>query len=232
VQPGETVELEVKAEKFEEILGYQMTLQTQGLRLIEVNSGALELYESNVGRHAGLIGLSWSVAEPITVKDGEPLFTLVFKANSAGTLSGMLDVGSDIVKAEAYRVSEVSEYEMLDISLVPSEEVYSGNKPNSELESANKPEPADAGKDYALYQNMPNPFANETTISFDVPKATGATLSIYNASGQLVWQRGIDAHKGLNKVVVKAAEIESKGVLLYHLKTEDFSATKKMVVFE
>jgi hypothetical protein len=38
----------------------------------------------------------------------------------------------------------------------------------------------------ATMSNYPNPFRESTTISFDIPKSSGVTLSIYNSKGQLV----------------------------------------------
>ncbi len=41
-------------------------------------------------------------------------------------------------------------------------------------------------KDYKLYQNYPNPFNMNTTISFEIPKQSEVTISLYNIKGQLV----------------------------------------------
>ncbi|MFN7014695.1 MAG: T9SS type A sorting domain-containing protein, partial [Bacteroidia bacterium] len=41
-------------------------------------------------------------------------------------------------------------------------------------------------KQFSLYQNFPNPFNPGTTISFDLPKSTLVTLTIYDILGRKI----------------------------------------------
>ena len=83
-----------------------------------------------------------------------------------------------------------------------------------------------------LYQNEPNPFRGLTTVSFNMPKAAFATLSIYDVTGKLVTVRNIDAVKGLNSEIFNREQLGSSGILYYTLESGDYSATKKMIIVE
>jgi len=64
------------------------------------------------------------------------------------------------------------------------------NKPKFDLNNASDQPEIDivneVPKEYSLMQNHPNPFNPSTTISFNLPIDTKATLTIYNISGQRV----------------------------------------------
>jgi len=83
-----------------------------------------------------------------------------------------------------------------------------------------------------LYQNEPNPFLGATKISFYMPKAAKATLSIFDVSGKLVATRNIDAVKGTNTETFTREQLQTSGVLYYTLESGDFTATKKMIIIE
>jgi flagellar hook assembly protein FlgD len=85
-------------------------------------------------------------------------------------------------------------------------------------------------KNYELQQNYPNPFNPNTTISFNLPKATNINLSIYDINGQLV-SKLIDGQvsSGFHKVNWNASNYSS-GVYFYKLTTNGFSDTKKMML--
>ncbi|MFI5144784.1 MAG: T9SS type A sorting domain-containing protein, partial [Ignavibacteria bacterium] len=70
-------------------------------------------------------------------------------------------------------------------------------------------------KSYELQQNYPNPFNPNTTISFNLPKATNINLSIYDVNGQLVYKL-IDGmvSSGFHKVNWDASNYSS-GVYFY-----------------
>ncbi len=95
-----------------------------------------------------------------------------------------------------------------------------------------------------LDQNYPNPcflsasMANSgTTISFQIPAKGKVVFEIYNISGQLVKtlvERSMEA--GLHSLSWdgsdKFGELVPSGIYLYSLKTDSFSATKRMVMLK
>lgn len=88
-----------------------------------------------------------------------------------------------------------------------------------------------SGAAFELFQNTPNPVSGATLISFNLPDASEATLTISNAEGRVVKVlRGAFA-KGLNTVTLQRNELVA-GLLFYRLDTPTHSATKKMVVIE
>ncbi len=85
---------------------------------------------------------------------------------------------------------------------------------------------------YMLQQNYPNPFNSFTTIKFDIPVSSNASLSVYDITG-----RRID--RIFDKYLLKGEYIYSwggsnysSGVYFYRLITDTFSEVKKMVLIK
>ncbi len=85
---------------------------------------------------------------------------------------------------------------------------------------------------FILEQNHPNPFNQETIISFELYKTSNISISIYNIGGQLVEiiDQGIFA-PGSHTVVWNAENMPS-GVYFYSLRTPNASQTKKMILMK
>ena len=91
-----------------------------------------------------------------------------------------------------------------------------------------------------LLQNYPNPFNPETWIPFHLRRADSVSISVYNATGQLI--RTLDlGHKDPGVYVSRseaaywdgrneAGEEVASGIYFYSITTGDLSATKKMTV--
>jgi hypothetical protein len=88
-----------------------------------------------------------------------------------------------------------------------------------------------AGTGFELLQNTPNPVSGVTSISFNLPEAAPASLTITNVEGRVLKTIQGSFTKGYNTVVLQRAELEA-GVLFYQLNSTEFSATKKMIVIE
>jgi hypothetical protein len=88
------------------------------------------------------------------------------------------------------------------------------------------------GNSFALEQNQPNPFRNETVIGFTLPDAMPAHLSIFDVTGRLMKRVEGDFPQGYNQVTIDGDDLRSRGVLYYQLETRDYLATKKMVLIE
>jgi hypothetical protein len=83
---------------------------------------------------------------------------------------------------------------------------------------------------FALAQNIPNPFNPSTKIGLDLPSLTGWAIDIYNVNGQLV-----QSYNGTNighvEVTWNAANAAS-GIYFYKVTAGSFTDTKKMVLMK
>ncbi|MCA9733098.1 VWA domain-containing protein, partial [candidate division KSB1 bacterium] len=90
---------------------------------------------------------------------------------------------------------------------------------------------------FALEQNYPNPFNPETTISYQLPRATNVKLIVLNSVGQHVRTlvaeeksagRHIVRWNGLNGLGRKV----SSGIYFYQLEAGEFTQMKKMILLQ
>ena len=206
VEVGEIVELVIKGEAMNDLYGYQFTLGTDGLELVEVESGIIEVSNENFGIHGNKVTTSWNSLSPINT-DGD-LFTMTFKSNVAGQLSEILDLNSSVTRAEAYVGSNL---DIVDIEL---------RNNNGSV------------ADYALFQNEPNPFTSNTIVGFELPEAGSATISVRDVAGKVISVINGDYAKGYNEVELSKSDIGTAGVYFYQLDSGDFTATKKMIIIE
>ncbi len=216
VEAGTYVEIPFRADNFEEMRGYQMTLDvaTDWLTFEAVKPGALTDVTTNnfslTNIAKGQIATNWFNNAAKTVDADETLFTLVFKVEKTGKqLSDLLQITSDMIQAEAYT----------------DELFYNG------IDLVFEDHPAVAGT-YELFQNKPNPFRNETTVSFNLPEKAPVTLRFFDFSGRLAHQVKGDFVQGMNNITISKNELATNGVLYYELSTPGFTARKKMIVLE
>ena len=89
--------------------------------------------------------------------------------------------------------------------------------------------------EFALNQNYPNPFNPSTSISFALPTASDYTLTIYNVTGQKVYEVSKSADAGIVNVEWDASN-QASGVYFYRVvadsKDGQFKETKKMVLLK
>ena len=82
-----------------------------------------------------------------------------------------------------------------------------------------------------LYQNVPNPFSEQSVIGFYLPKAEEVELEVRTIEGQLLWENKQLYPNGYNAIVLTREQIGQRaGTLLYSLKTSTDHLTKKMIV--
>ncbi|HNW53231.1 MAG TPA: T9SS type A sorting domain-containing protein, partial [Bacteroidales bacterium] len=83
-----------------------------------------------------------------------------------------------------------------------------------------------------LNQNYPNPFAESTSINWQLPQAAHVVLKIYDFTGREV-QTLVDCEQamGEHKVDFNAASLPA-GVYFYRLQANGIMETKKMICFK
>jgi hypothetical protein len=208
VAAGEVIEIPVTASNFSDVAGFQYTMNLNGASFVGINSGALEVTAANVGVLANdVVTMSYATNESVSANEGEVLFTLLVRADKATKVSEMIALNSGVTKSESYN----SDLKVGDVSLSVR------TAPVASIE---------------LFQNEPNPFRGQTTVSFTMPDAAIATLSVFDVTGKLVEVRNITAVKGLNSEVFTKEQLGVSGVLYYTLESGEFTATKKMIIVE
>ncbi len=212
---GDIVEIPFRVDADAVLSGFQLgfNFDYKSLQFVGYKSGNAALDVDNFGIrnvNTGSLLMSWNNANTIKVHKGEVVFSLKFKVVNAGKmLSDALRISSDKLSPEAY-----------DATL---------EKYNLALRFSEKSAPAPR---FVLYQNVPNPFVDETSISFEMPKDAPATLTVYNMEGKVALVRKIQAVKGMNTITISTDEMNARGVMYYQLDTDGFTGIKKMVIFD
>ncbi len=213
---GELYRVAFKASDFKNITGYQFTLKfdREALTYEGIEAGSVKVDESNFGTNRvneGVLTTSWDSKVAQSVDANETLFTVVFRAHGKSNIGNLITLTGDVTAAEAYD----ADLNIKDVSL--------GVRTDKGV--------VESGI-FDLYQNTPNPFSKETAISFRLPEAGAAKLSIYDVTGKVVRVYELQGVKGLNTVKVLKSELNAGGVLYYQLDAADHTATKRMVVIE
>lgn len=190
------------------VLGYQFTLEFDDsqLEFIEIEDGIVST--ENFGMSLldrGVLTTSWNQSTLDANNENAVLFSLKFKAHASAMLENVLEINSTYTVAEAYSGS----YDLMDVQL-----------------SFVNPINSNAA---VLFQNKPNPFQKETTISFQLPEATNATLKVYDLSGRVLKLVNGDFEKGLNEVNIQGKDLNATGIIFYQISTADWTATNKMI---
>ena len=220
MKAGEQYRIPVLAQDFNAVNGMQFTLDllTSAISFNSIEAAAINVSDANVATNfldSGLLPLSWDNDEALTIKDGEVLFYLTVTANENIALSTALSVGSRLVASEAYMLSG-DNMQRYDVNL--RFRIDGGDIVKAE--------------EFTLYQNRPNPFNESTTVGFFLPQTGKASLTIFDVSGKEIKNFEGDYNKGYNEVDVNASDLVSGNIYYYQLKTENNTATKKMVLLQ
>ncbi|MEM6398540.1 MAG: T9SS type A sorting domain-containing protein, partial [Bacteroidota bacterium] len=84
--------------------------------------------------------------------------------------------------------------------------------------------------EFALGQNAPNPVDGFTQISFTLPEAETAILTVRDVQGRTRVVHKIEAAAGTNVHQLDRSEIGASGVYSYTLVAGKHSATKQMII--
>jgi hypothetical protein len=207
---GEVVEVPVYAENYDQISGFQLTwsFDPEVLEFSGITAGALTLNGENLGLtqlNRGYITMSYNDFEARDLSGDDALFTLNFQAVKAGKLSRDIRAGSTITPKEAYH----GDLSVIDLNFETR---------TLEMET------------FELFQNTPNPFSTVTNVSFNLPEAGFAKLTISDVTGRVLKVISGDFSKGLNTIQLNKADLNTAGVLYYQLDSEGNTATRRMVV--
>lgn len=208
VKAGETVEVWFTANT-QQVDGYQFSLylNKQTLEVEQVLLGNLQTEHLGLQHQKdGLVHISWNTSAT-PAKDPKQ-FGFLLTAKEDGLLSEWIAIDEHYLAAQAY----------------PKQ----GGIQGLGLEFENGTEQGT----FALLDNRPNPFANSTSIRFQLPETTTASLRIYDASGRTVYSLSQEFAGGYHEVLIRQTDLQTTGVLYYQLQTESHSAVRRMLILD
>jgi hypothetical protein len=203
---GETRTIELKATDFNQ-LGFQFTLNFLEDQVVFEHIDSDLLTMDNFGftkMEEGAINVSWNEATARKLAAETALIRLTLTAKTDVSLSEVLSLNSRFTTAEAY-----------------------GN--NGELQDVNLSFDGNIASAFQLYQNTPNPFADQTTINFNLAAEGEVTLLINDMAGKVVYETKINGTEGLNQITLLPTDLPNGGVYYYSVATRNEVATKKMI---
>lgn len=199
------------------LAGYQFTIQfdPRSLEFIGISSAACNMTNENIGVQNignGQVTLSWNSNKNFELNSSDKLFALKFKALSHGNLSKVLQFNSSITMAQAFTAEAID----MDVKL--------GFRNNNGV--------VENYDGIILYQNQPNPFSELTVIGFELPKASLASITVYDLNSKVIYKDEINAVRGYNSFELNTSQLGATGVLFYQLDAAGYTATKRMVVIK
>ncbi len=207
---GEVIEVPFIIKSRADLVALQWTVSLDGEKLtfldwkaegINLKTEELAILEGE-GQH---ITMAWSHLNPVHLASGTAVITLILKSHENILLSDHLQLGSTITKAMAYNQN----FERMEI------------EPEwTKVQSF----------DFAVHQNMPNPFHNQTVINFDLPEEAFAEIVIHDATGKQIYRNRSQYPSGKNQLSITDQELgKVSGVLYYTVQSGVHTATKKMI---
>ena len=206
---GETFQVTLTAAETSDWLGAQGTLAFEHLELTNVLPHGDWTAADFGTAHADNQRLTFAhvvTGDVATLRADATLFTLEFRALANGTLAESLTLSEELTTNEGYDAN--GNRRVLTLDFLPQD---------------------DATDAFVLYQNRPNPFAEETVIAFHLPTQTEVTLRVFDAAGREILTRRADFDAGKQQFTVKGDELATKGMMLYRLESEHGSLLGKMV---
>ncbi len=85
---------------------------------------------------------------------------------------------------------------------------------------------------FSLLQNVPNPFNNQTTIEYVMPKSQQVNISLYDEQGRLVKEIvNVTQTAGRHSVVFSQEELQA-GIYFYRMRSGEYTRTRRMMIMK
>lgn len=217
---GERYTAIFRATETTDVIAYQFTLDFDPTAVeIETADGLRAHTKFGFAKAAeGALTSLWINKSQTTETGTQDAFTLTFTALANGNLSEFITVNSRFTEALTYR-KDLSEAGVQLEFITPEPE--EGETPYVVTE-------------YTLDGAAPNPFAEKTTLHFQVPQESEVTFIFYNAAGQKLFEKKEIYAAGLQTFELQRSDLglQTDAVIFYRMVSGDFAAGRKLVCTE
>ena len=201
------------AESNTELLGSQFSLKfnTEDIEIVDFVEGAWNISANNTNLQQlenGVLAISWNDSRTVSVVEGDVLFSLEVNYMNANKASFTL-IEQPVI-AEVYEESN-GQINILDLRFNDSEFSAEG---------------------FEVFQNVPNPFSDETTIGFKIGTKEEVLLQVSDYTGKVIYAESRVCDNGYHEFKIGKNILNTAGMLFYQISTKTQTITKKMVVLK
>ena len=200
------VRVPVSASNFIDMTGYQMTFDIDHGKVLEVESGAIQVSDSYAILDDHTLTMAWY--SPVAISTDAVLFTLVLDMDQKIDPEDAIKVSSSVTVAKAYRAND--DAMEVDVNWIGDDELSV----------------------FRLMQNTPNPWDEQTTIGFHLPKEGETTLRVLDLTGRVVWEMKDQFSAGYNQVSIQKSDIGTAGIWYYEVQSGAYYGSRKMIIIE
>ncbi len=183
--PGSQFTMTIKSGEDITTDGLQLGWRFDGMTLSDIQGVVLPVTEDNISfQHDGVFRLSWNGTAPVSIHKGDVLFTLTLTPSIAESLSGNIRQADEVLQNEIYTDQKATPVR-LDIKSSPSVDVP-----------------------VLGYMNVtPNPFTDETVVSYTIAKDGIVRINMFDASGRLLYTTSREETFGEHAVQISAGDL-------------------------
>lgn len=219
--PNGLITIPVRVKNFDALTGYQFTMKWDAsvFSLQGINNQELEGVYNESKASQGYLSAAWVdfAGQSVTLDDGTVAFELVFDVVGEAGSETSFKLNSDLTPNKAYDVVST----LLGVGLTASP---------FRVGTTTSIDPLLEG--YAFLQNVPNPFGQETALSFSLGQSQEVMISIYSLTGQEVKRFAGTYPAGENKIMWNGQNESgmevSDGVYMVRLTAGPFVSTLKV----
>ncbi len=209
VEAEKVYEVDVLTSEAINLRGLQIALSLNGLELIEVKRGAMNIRSNDIVANDNELKMSYANAIGDYAQSNEVLYRLVVRAKINGQLSEMISLDDKALNAEAYLGADLNvgsvEIEWRDDEVVAPVELLVARSAS------------------------PNPWRSQSEINFEIPRAGVVSLILRDASGRVLYTKSDEFSAGNQSFILTSDDITVSGILLYELKFGEQVVRKKMI---
>lgn len=188
---GQPDQLEVRANADGVLEGFQCEIELKNMHLINIKSGAIPIGNDHYVIHEnGRVRISWNDVKPVRYQRGEVLFTFI--------------VAKDGYKYESVKLAPSFAAQVyMDNSTYPLELQFQNSIHSVLKENLDQVE---------IY---PNPFSSSVAVKFTLQQDDQVGISIFNTSGQLIYQADQAFDAGEHTFEIGKAALPATETVLY-----------------
>ena len=208
VQKGEAFSVTIKATEDMLLYGWQLVFYAPEVTHMVINGAKAKISAEHMYQLEGQMTMAVDIAGGNVIGTNEAIFVIHGVANVGGYLSDLIKVDADKT-AEAY-VGD-------DLQIASANIRWADHRDQ-------------LGESLLVSQNQPNPWSDQTKLQVYVPQAGQLIALVKDLTGQVIMQKQLDAHAGMNTLTIQREDIDQPGVYLYEVRFGREIQSGKMVV--